>query len=158
MAEIMNTTKQPTTALSRFFPDWLRPETIFDRDLFDTESNFLPMRLGVNVPSVNIKETPKEFTLEVAAPGLKREDFRVELDNHTLTISAEKEEKKEKGKESDDYCRREYSYQSFTRSFTLPVGVKEENIDAKYENGILMVHVPKLKESATPTTHKIAVS
>ena len=154
----MNLTLRPTTGLSRVFSDWLRPDTIFDRDFFDIESNLLPVRLGVNVPSVNIKETPKEYTLEVAAPGLERKDFNIEVENHTLKISAEKEENKEEKKESDGYSRKEYSYNSFSRSFYLPENVKQAAIDAKYENGILKVHVPKAKETSDKPAHKIAVS
>lgn len=154
----MNLTLRPTTGLSRVFSDWLRPDTIFDRDFFDIESNLLPVRLGVNVPSVNIKETPKEYTLEVAAPGLERKDFNIEVENHTLKISAEKEENKEEKKESDGYSQKEYSYNSFSRSFYLPENVKQAAIDAKYENGILKVHVPKAKETSDKPAHKIAVS
>ncbi len=152
----MNLTLRPTTGLSRFLSDW--PSTLLDRDFFDIESDLTPARLGVNVPSVNIRETPKEYVLEVAAPGLERKDFNIEVDNHTLSISAEKEEKKEEKNEETGYSRKEYSFNSFTRSFTLPDDVKESNIDAKYENGILKVTVPKAKESTPKAVKKINVS
>lgn len=144
------------TSLSRFLSDW--PTSLFDRDFFDIESGRSPARLGVNVPSVNIKETPKEYILEVAAPGLERKDFNIEVDNRTLTISAEKEEKKEEKSEDNGYSRREYSFNSFSRSFTLPEDTKEGNIDAKYENGILKLTLPKSKESASKTVKRIEVS
>ena len=117
----------------------------------------MPARLGINVPSVNIRETPKDYILEVAAPGMERKDFNIEIDNHTLCISAEKEEKKEE-KEENRYSRKEYSFNSFSRYFTLPDDVKENNIDAKYENGILKLTVPKAKESTPNAVKKIAVS
>ncbi|HEX5168958.1 MAG TPA: Hsp20/alpha crystallin family protein [Cyclobacteriaceae bacterium] len=151
----MNLTLRPTTSLDRIFSDWLRPDTIFDKDFFDTE--LFPVRLGVNVPSVNIKETSKEYALEVAAPGLERKDFNIEVENHSLIISAKKEEKKEEKKEDEGYSRKEYSYNSFCRSFALPENVKEGDIDAKYENGILTVHVPKAKETPVKPAQKIAV-
>jgi HSP20 family protein len=112
----------------------------------------------VNVPSVNVRETPKEYILEVAAPGLERKDFNIEVDNRTLTISAEKEEKKEEKSEDNGYSRREYSFNSFSRSFTLPEDSKESNIDAKYENGILKLTLPKSKESTSKTVKRIEVS
>ena len=149
----MNLTLKPSTRLPRVFSDWLRPDTIFDRDFFDTE--FFPMRVGVNVPSVNVKETEKEYMLDVAAPGLERKDFNIEVQNHTLTVSAEKEEKKEK--EEEGYSKKEYSYNSFSRSFALPENVKEGDIDAKYENGILTIRVPKAKETPVKPAQKIAV-
>ena len=86
----MNLTVRPS-GLSRLFSDW--PSTLLDRDFFDFESDLSAARLGINVPSVNISETPKDYILEVAAPGLERKDFNIEIDNHTLCISAEKEEK-----------------------------------------------------------------
>lgn len=153
----MNPILKPTTGLPDLFTDWLRPDSIFNRSFFDLE-NFPTLKTRINVPSVNVKETPKEFMLEVAAPGLERKDFKIEVQNHTLTISAEKEEKTEKGKETENYWKKEYSYNSFSRSFTLPESVKEDKIDAKYENGILLVHVPKMKETPVKPVRKIAVA
>ena len=152
----MNLTVRPSTGLSRLFSDW--PSTLLDRDFFDFESDQMPARLGMNVPSVNISETPKDYILEVAAPGLERKDFNIEIDNHTLCISAEKEEKKEEKEEDNGYTRKEYSYNSFSRSFTLPDDVKENNIDAKYVDGILKLTVPKAKESTPKAVKKITVS
>lgn len=146
-----------TTGFPSLFTDWLRPDPIFDRKLFDLEPGF-PARLGVNVPSVNIKESPKEYTLEVAAPGLERKDFNIEVDNGSIRISAEKEEKKEETKEDNGYSRKEYSFNSFMRTFNLPENIKESDIDAKYENGILMIHVPKAKETPTKQVKKISVT
>lgn len=151
----MNLMLRPASRLPEIFSNWLRSDTIFDREFFDPQ--FVPVQLGVNVPSVNIKETAKEYMLEVAAPGLERKDFNLEVTDHTLKISAEKEEKKDETKENDGYSRKEYSYSSFSRSFTLPENVREGNIDAKYENGILTVHVPKAKETSAKPVQKIDV-
>ena len=152
----MSLTVRKNGGLPSLLTDFLRPVPFFGRDLFDFDSDLVPAQLGVNVPSVNIKETPKEFNLELAAPGLERKDFEIEVNNNILTISAEKEVEKKEG--DKEYSRREYSYSSFCRSFTLPEFVKEDDIKAKYENGILKVAIPKMKESATKAAHKISVS
>jgi HSP20 family protein len=144
-----------TPAGPRNLAEWLRPESLLSRDFFDFGSDFVTPRLGVTIPSVNIHETPKEFIFEFAAPGLERKDFNIELDNHLLTVRAEKEEKKEE--EENGYTRKEYSFNSFTRSFALPENVKEEAIDAKYEKGVLKLTVPKVKETAVHTPKKISV-
>ena len=130
--------------------------SLIDRDFFDLDRDFFPSRLGVNVPKANITETPKEYKLELAAPGLERKDFNIEVENHMLTISAEKEE--EKNEKDGEYSRREYSFNSFSRSFTLPENVKEGDIDAKYENGVLKVSIPKAKETPAKSARKVAVS
>src|SRR5690349_1412575 len=89
------------------------------------------------MPSANIRETNNEFIVELSAPGLKRDDFKVDLEDNVLTISSEiKEEKKS---EEKNYKRQEFSYSSFTRSFVLPDNVSEDKINAKYNDGILEV-------------------
>lgn len=139
----MNLSLRPAAGLSRFLSDW--PADLLSRDFFGSDP--FPSRLGVTVPSVNIKETPKDYVLEVAAPGLQRKDFIIEVENDTLTISAEKEEEKEEKQEQNGFSRKEYSFDSFSRSFLLPENAKQSDIDAKYENGILRVTVPKTEES-----------
>lgn len=105
------------------------------------------------VPPVNIKETEQEFTLELIAPGLKKEDFNIELDNDLLTVSSEiKSEKTEQ--EEGKFTRREFSFSSFKRSFSLPETVKEEGINASYQNGILAITLPK-KEEALPKAKRL---
>lgn len=141
--------------LPSLLSDFFGPSMI-DGDFFDLTNDMFPARLGINVPRANVSETPKEFLLELAAPGLERNDFNVEVDNHTLTISAEKEETKEE--KDNEYSKREYSFNSFSRSFTLPDNVKESNIDAKYENGVLKVSIPKAKETPVKAARTIAVS
>ncbi len=103
---------------------------------------------NTTLPSVNIKETTEEFEVEVAAPGFDKSDFKIELNNDVLTISSEKQISNEE-KEDENITRQEFSYQSFSRSFTLPELVDEEKISAKYKNGILTVEIPK-KEEAKP--------
>lgn len=152
----MNSTVKPTAGLSKFLAGW--PTSLFDRNFFDAEADFFPARLGVNVPSANFRETAKEYLVEIAAPGLERKDFNIELENHTLTISAEKEESKEEKEDNNGYFRKEYSFNSFCRSFALPENVKEGAIDAKYENGVLKLTVPKEKETPLKQVKKIAVS
>jgi len=130
--------------------------SLIDRDFFDLPKDLFTSRLGVNVPTANISETSKEFKLDLAAPGLERKDFDVEIENHVLKISAEK--KADRERREGEYYRREYSFNSFSRSFTLPDNVKEGSIDAKYENGVLKVSIPKEKETPVKPAHKVSVS
>ena len=115
--------------------------------LFKTEFNN-GERKGL-VP-VNVKETDKSYQLEVVAPGFEKTDFKLTLDQHLLTISAEK--KNEEIKETEKQIRREYSYRSFKRSFTLDEKIDATNIEASYINGVLILNLPKkevVKASAT---------
>ena len=96
-------------------------------------------------PAFNVKETEKEFIIEAAAPGLDKKDFKIDLKENLLTISAEKEAKDEQ-KESENYYRREFCYGSFTKSYQLPENVSHEKISAGYENGILTVVIPKAEQ------------
>lgn len=114
---------------------------------------------GTTLPSVNVRETNDAFHIEVAAPGMKRDDFKVELDNNFLTISAEVEQKNENNDDRDGYTRREFSYQSFQRSFALPENkVEGEKIAAKYVDGILNITVPKKEEAKPKPAKQIKVS
>lgn len=99
------------------------------------------------VPAVNIKENETNFELELAVPGRKKEDFNIEMDHDVLTISSEI--KHEENTSDDQYTRREFSYSSFKRAFTLPDTIDSENINASYEDGILKFVLPK-KEEALP--------
>ncbi len=103
---------------------------------------------NTTLPSVNIKENTDTFEVEVAVPGFEKSDFNIELNNDILTISSEKQVNEEV-KNDEKITKQEFSYQSFTRSFTLPELVDEEKISAKYENGILSISIPK-KEEAKP--------
>ncbi|MBL7724696.1 MAG: Hsp20/alpha crystallin family protein [Chitinophagaceae bacterium] len=115
--------------------------------LFKTDFNN-PERKG-SVP-VNVKETEKNYLLEVVAPGFEKNDFKVNLDQDLLTISAEKES--EAKAENEKQVRREYSFRSFKRSFTLDEKIDATNIEASYVNGVLTLNLPKkeaVKASAT---------
>jgi len=106
------------------------------------------VQYGRNLPAVNIKENEEGWHLEVAAPGLKKEDFKINLDQHVLTIATEIKDEKEV--KENGYTRKEFGYSSFKRSFELPKNiVDEEHINAKYENGVLYLSIPK-KEEAKP--------
>lgn len=99
----------------------------------------------LNIPAVNVTENDNEYTLSVAAPGLKKSDFNIDVEGNMLTISTEKEESKE---EKDAmYTRKEYNYSSFSRSFTLPEEVNKERVEAKYEEGVLKLTLPKKEEA-----------
>ncbi|HXH18127.1 MAG TPA: Hsp20/alpha crystallin family protein [Chitinophagales bacterium] len=128
-------------------------------DFFST--NLLPSfgltgRLGWNMPAVNVRETHDNYELEVAAPGYSKKDFNVAVDNGLLTISAEKEGKEEE--RNDSYTRREFAYRSFSRTFTLPDGVKDDDIKANYEDGILHVVIPKTEEAKGKAPRTIKIS
>lgn len=102
---------------------------------------------NTTIPAVNIKETGDAFEVDMAAPGMRKEDFKVELDGNQLTISSEFESKNEM-KEGERFTRREFSYQSFQRSFTLPKNVVNiDQIEARYENGVLRLLIPKREEA-----------
>lgn len=110
----------------------------------------------MNVPAVNISERKEDYLVSLAAPGLKKEDFKIDMEGNVLTISSEKEvEKKDK---DERYTCQEYSYTSFSRSFTLPDEVNKEKIDAHYKNGVLELSLPKKEEAKKMTvTKQIAV-
>src|SRR5699024_5061213 len=98
-------------------------------------------------PSVNIKETKDNFVVEVAAPGMRKEDFKIELDNNIMTISSERSETEGDKDKEGNYTRREFSYQSFQRSFTLPNTIQGENVSAQYKDGVLNIVIPKREEA-----------
>ena len=120
-------------------------DKFFEGNLMDwNDKNFA----GSNstLPAVNVKENDNEFLIDVAAPGLKKGDFKLNYDNGRLTISSEKSDNKEE-KEGEVVTRREFSYQSFQRSFTVPeTVVNADKISAKYAEGILHVTLPKREE------------
>jgi HSP20 family protein len=125
-------------------------------DVFDTLFNdsVLNDRFVTKTPAVNIAETENEFHIELAVPGLKKEDFKISIDKNVLSISAEK--KAENVEEGKKYSKREYSYNSFVRSFTLPEITDHAKIDAEYTDGVLKLSVAK-KEEAKIQTREIAV-
>ena len=106
---------------------------------------------SLTVPAVNITENKEDYKLSVAAPGLKKDDFKIDVEGNMLTISSEKEDSKEE--KDERYTRKEYSYSSFSRSFALPEEVNQEKIEAKYQDGVLKVTLPKKDD-----VKKLAVS
>ena len=120
---------------------------IFKPDWFGGMEN-----LNSNVPAVNIKENEKDFELELAVPGRKKEDFNIEVDNDVLTISSEL--KHEDEVKEENYTRREFGFTSFKRAFTLPETINADNIKANYEDGILKFTLPK-KEEALPKPKRL---
>ncbi|MFO7369221.1 MAG: Hsp20/alpha crystallin family protein [Bacteroidales bacterium] len=116
---------------------------------FDNETRY-------TLPAVNIIEGKEDYKIEVAAPGLNKEDFKVNLENNLLTISSEKEEKQEEKEEK--VMRREFSYCSFSRSFTLPQTVNADKIRATHKDGILQVVVPKKEEAREKPAREIKIS
>lgn len=131
-------------------------DNFLNRGLMDWENlNF--SETNTTIPAVNVKEDNDKFQIEVAAPGMKKEDFKLKLENNVLTICSELKEEKEEKKEN--YSRREFSYQSFQRSFNLPQGhVQVENIAAKYNDGILTVELPKREEVKPQPPKEIKIS
>jgi len=119
--------------------------------LFDFDGNFPGLGLGVKVPSVNITENNEGYSIQLAAPGLEKKDFKIEVENDKLTISSQKEH--ETNEEKENYHRREFSYQSFSRSFQLPQNTQSDKIDAQYQDGILKLTLPK-KEVSLPAPKK----
>jgi len=125
-------------------------------DVFDSLFNdsVLNDRSVTKTPAVNIAETENAFEIELAVPGLKKEDFKINLDKNVLSVSAEK--KAENVEEGKKYSKREYSYTSFVRSFTLPEVADQAKIEAEYTDGILKLNVAK-KEEAKIQTREISV-
>ncbi len=131
-----NTGMFPTLMNEFFKPDW-----------FGGSENYVS-----TLPAVNIREDDMGFHLELAIPGMNKNDFNVEVDNDVLTISMES--KTEDEKKEDNYTRREFSYSSFRRSFTLPDTVNSDKIKATYKEGILHLNLPK-KEEALPKPKRL---
>jgi HSP20 family protein len=125
------------------------PRALFDdfftRELFNWGNTNFSSTL-TTVPSVNIRESDDSFEVEVAAPGMEKKDFTITLEGNLLTISSSRKNETEENK--DEYTRREFSYQSFRRSFELAKDVvDEEHIQAKYDNGVLKLTIPKTEKA-----------
>lgn len=114
-------------------------------------------RIGKSVPAVNVKEAENNFAVEVAAPGMKKEDFSIELDNKMLTVSSETKEEHVSENEDEQFTRKEFSYTSFSRSFTLPESVDKSKISADYADGVLKIDLPKREEAKTEAKRRIEI-
>ena len=135
----------PAGRMNYFFND---PAT---REFFATGS-----RTGSTVPASNVKETKENFVIELAAPGMEKSDFSINLENDTLTISAER--KTEAKAEGERYTRKEFSYSTFSRAFSLPETVKTDEIAATYEKGVLSITLPKKPEAEKNSSKQITVA
>jgi len=109
-----------------------------------------------SMPSVNIHEDEKKYTLELAIPGMDKKDLKIDINEDVLTISSES--KNETEENSDGYKRKEFSYSSFSRSFYIPENVNRDKIEAGYKDGILTVGLPKLEEERSKITRQINIS
>lgn len=132
------------SVLDDFFNPW--------NEWFDN-AGFLNKTL--KMPAVNITETKDEYQVSLAAPGLKKEDFKIDVEGNMLSISCEKEENKEEKEKK--FTRREYSYRSFSRSFQLPEEVNLEKIDARYVDGVLQIILPRREEARKNGSRMISV-
>lgn len=129
------------TLLKRNLPTWGTLTDFFDDDWFK-------FRFNDWAPAVNIADNEDSYEIEVAAPGLKKEDFNVQVDGGILTISGKSEKEEEEKKKN--YTRREFSSRSFSRSFTLPTNVDEDSIHAKYDDGVLRIALKKAGKANPP--------
>ena len=136
-------------ALPTVFNDFFKP---WDK-WFDTNGGSLAQML--TIPAVNISEKQDRYEISLAAPGMKKDDFDIDVEGNMLTISAETEQQKEEKEQK--HTRREFNYTSFSRSFTLPEGVVRDRIDATYENGLLRLVLPKTEEAKKPASKHISV-
>ncbi len=127
-------------------------DQFFNRDLH----RILGADFQANAPQVNIVENEMGYQIELAAPGLKKEDLGISIEQQTLTISAEK--KSDIESKTTRYLKKEFSYQTFKRSFTVPEQVNVSGIKANYENGVLTVHLPKKEKKEAPASKTITIS
>ena len=141
---LAKTTERMPFVFNDFFKPW--------NEWFDNGGLF---ERTMNVPAVNITEQKDEYLVSLAAPGLKRDDFKLDVYGNMLTISSEKEENMEE--KDKRFTRKEYSYSSFSRSFTLPEEINKEKIEAKYEEGVLKISLPRKEEAKKPAAKHIAV-
>jgi HSP20 family protein len=141
--------------------DWV--EKGFGSAMFD---NFIPrgffspsfIDTGVSTPAVNIIETSDDFRLEMVAPGMKKENFNVAVQEGIITISYDHEDNREGARDGLEYRTREYNYHSFVRSFSLPEIIETEQIQAKYEDGILNIVIPKKEHAKGRPVRQITIS
>ncbi len=137
--------------------NWL--PSVFD-DMFKTDwlgGTTNVNSIGTSIPAVNIQETEESFSVEVAAPGKTKEDFNIELENDVLTISSEDKKENETTEKNGRYTRKEFSYSTFKRAFSLPDSVDSEKISAQYNNGVLEILLPKREEAKVQAKRMIEI-
>lgn len=139
-----------------FWPSTSSVDEFLSDNIFNRPNE---MNRGASLPRVNVAEHEDEFIVEMAAPGMKREDFHVELDNDILVISSEtSHNNEEKDEKNGSFTRREFSYGSFRRSFHIPNTVEVDKIKAKYQNGLLRLVIPKKEEAKRKPPKTIKIS
>ena len=140
------------TPMMRRNAAWL--PSVFN-DLFDTD--FMP-KANATAPAINVKETDKAYTVELAAPGMTKEDFNVHInDEGNLIIKMEKKQEQKEEDKSARYLRREFSYTRFEQTLILPDDVKKDAIPAKVEHGVLTVELPKVVEEKVKVSRQIEI-
>jgi HSP20 family protein len=139
----------PTITRRSFRPFYM--PNIFDEDLFAGLSN-----RSASMPAVNIKEDEKKYSLELAIPGINKNDLKIDMKEDVITISSEM--KKESEENNDSYKRKEFSYSAFSRSFYVPENVNKEKIEASYKDGVLSVTLPKEDEEKSKISKTIEIS
>lgn len=142
----MGTTLARSMMTPSLFDDFFKPWN----EWFDKPALFERM---MTMPVVNVGENMDSYIVSLAAPGIKKEDFKIGIEGNMLTISCEKEMEEEQ--KNVKFTRKEYSFYSFSRSFTIPEDVRMDAIDAHYENGVLNIMLPRLEETKKLTTSKI---
>jgi len=131
------------------FQNWLE-------DFFGSVNNGLEYKTRATVPAVNIAETDNSYEIAFAAPGLQKSDFNIHLENDVLTVKSEKENIQDET--NTNYTRKEFNFSSFQRSFTLPEAADSENIKAEYQNGILIIDIPKKEEAKAKPAREIRIA
>jgi len=119
-------------------------EDLFESDFFRKPT---VAQAGLSIPAVNIKETPEEYIIEMAAAGMKKSDFNINVERNVITISSEKTIENVEDNKDENYTRKEFSYESFERSFVLPEAANRDDIKASYKDGVLKVEIPKKEEA-----------
>jgi len=138
---------RPGSRMSALFDDFFKPWA---------DSSDAQVFPGISVPAVNITQDKEAFNVLLAAPGMKKEDFQIDIDGNILSVRSEKQDKKEE--KDKEYTRREFSYSSFSRSFTLPDEVQQDKITARYADGVLTITLPRLESNGKTANRKITIS
>ena len=137
-------------SLRSMFNDLIDSNSFFGSDLSHFRNLF-----SANLPAANVKETETQFEIELAVPGFSKADLKIDIEDEVLRISAEKKE--ERNEEKENFTRREFNYNSFERSFSLPQSVDQNGIRAEYKEGLLLLIVPKREVSQKKTKKEITV-
>lgn len=137
---------------------WNKKEGLFPSfssvyDDFFGKDYFSALEIGTSIPAVNVSETKKNYVLDMAVPGAKKDEINLEIDGNVLRIFAE--HKEEKNEEKKDFSRREFQYNSFERRFTLPDNTDKSSVEANYDNGILKISIPKVENHKSSNKIKI---